>query len=113
MINIDKLIESGIDLKHIKVEFSLDDLGCFGREIARKFYEDLTGRTPKEPKCTYVASERVCEILDISRVTLWHLDKRGITHPIRLGNLKRYRLSDIESLGQHDLTNSYDTDDVK
>jgi len=34
----------------------------------------------------------------ISRVTLWDWDRKGITDPVRLGKLKRYRLSDIEEL---------------
>ena len=39
-----------------------------------------------------------CSILDISRVTLWNWDKKGITKPILLGNLKRYKLEDINKL---------------
>ena len=43
----------------------------------------------------FFTTDQVCEILSISRVTLWSWDKKGITRPIKIGNLKRYRLSDI------------------
>lgn len=43
--------------------------------------------TPKE------ASEK----LKVSLVTLWNWDNRGILKPVRIGNKKRYRSSDIEN----------------
>ena len=48
----------------------------------------------------YVTTDQVCEKWNISRVTLWSWDKKGLTNPLRIGNLKRYRLSEIESLGK-------------
>jgi len=53
---------------------------------------------PKNEETQILTVNRVCEKLEITRVTLWDWDKKGITKPIRLGNLKRYRLSDIEEL---------------
>lgn len=56
-------------------------------------------RMPKpEPKVQerFFTADQVCEILSISRVTLWSWDKKGIIRPIKIGNLKRYKLSDID-----------------
>lgn len=70
----------------------------------KQFGEDLINSKPKEPeksqdsKNTLLTGEQVCKMLSISRVTLWDWDKKRITDPVRLGNLKRYRLSDIEEL---------------
>lgn len=52
------------------------------------------------PQEKFLTVDEVCSMLSISRVTLWNFDKREITKPVRIGNLKRYRLSDIEKLGQ-------------
>ena len=48
----------------------------------------------------FLTTEEVCTMLSISRVSLWHYDKKGITKPVRIGNLKRYKLSEIEGLGE-------------
>lgn len=45
-----------------------------------------------------LTTDQFCDAVGISRVTLWNWDKKGITHPLRIGNLKRYRLSDLDAL---------------
>jgi excisionase family DNA binding protein len=47
----------------------------------------------------YLTVDEVAEILSVSRVTLWSWAKKGILTPVQIGNLKRYRLSEIEKLG--------------
>ena len=49
---------------------------------------------------TYLTTEQVCEMLSVSRVTLWNWQKSGIIKSFKVGNLKRYKLSTIEKLGQ-------------
>jgi excisionase family DNA binding protein len=61
-------------------------------------------KQPKEEPPTrekFLTVDQVCEILSVSRVTLWSWDRKGILNPVRVGNLKRYRLSEIESLGEN------------
>ena len=60
----------------------------------------LSKTATPEPKVQerYLTTEQVCELLSITRVTLWSWDKKGITQPIKIGNLKRYKLSDIEAM---------------
>ncbi len=57
-------------------------------------------RLEDKPPEKYLTTDQVCELLNITRVTLWAWDKKGITSPLRIGNLKRYRLSDIEAKGE-------------
>ena len=97
MTNINELIQSGANLK---IEISAKDLRTFGQEIATKSIEDLENHLRKESESQLLTGEKVCELLEISRVTLWTWDKKGITKPIRLGNLKRYRRSDIDGMGK-------------
>ena len=46
----------------------------------------------------YLTPAEMAQFLKISMVTLWHWDKKGITRPLRVGNLKRYRKSDLEKI---------------
>lgn len=45
-----------------------------------------------------LTTDEVCDLLSISRVTVWHWEKKGILRSIRLGNLKRFRRADIDDL---------------
>jgi len=56
--------------------------------------------TPSPGVERYLTTDQFCDALNISRVTLWSWDKKGITRPVRVGNLKRYRLSDLEVLAR-------------
>ena len=102
MNNIDKLIESGTN---IRIEISPQTLKEFGNELAETVVKgtiEAYNHIAEQEKEGYITGEKVCELLNISRGTLWKWDKKGITKPIRIGNLKRYRLSDLRALG--DLT---------
>ncbi len=96
-MDIGKLVQS---CANIKIEVTVEDLENFGGLIATKSFEAMQSQESQESNARYLTANRVCEILDISRVTLWQWDKKGITKPIRMGNLKRYRRSDIDAIGK-------------
>lgn len=50
--------------------------------------------TQKEEE--YLTPSEMAQFLKISMVTLWHLDRKQNTRPLRVGNLKRYRRSDLD-----------------
>ena len=52
--------------------------------------------TPTEEK--YLSIDQVCQLLGVSRPTLWSWNKNGVLESIRIGNLRRYRSSDIQAL---------------
>jgi predicted DNA-binding transcriptional regulator AlpA len=93
-MDITKLINSGTN--NITVNVTPQDLKKFASDIAQEFAALNKPAPQKQPK--YLTSDEVRGLLSISRVTLWQWDKKGITKPHRLGNLKRYKLSDIEQL---------------
>ena len=97
MSDINELIQSGAN---IRLEVSATDLKNFGDEIVKESIEALKKQAIEDSECHYINGNKVCEILDISRVTLWQWDKKGITRPIRMGNLKRYRRSDIFNMAK-------------
>ena len=77
-------------------------------QVIEDTLQKLVDKPDPEPPFTekYLTTEEVCESLKVSRVTLWNWQKNGILKSIRIGNLKRYRLSDIESLGKENTSRS-------
>ena len=91
-MNLTELINSGTN---ITVTVTPQDLKTFAGDIARELAAVKPPSQKKEEK--YLTADQVCELLSISRVTLWHWDRKEITTPYKIGNLKRYKLSDIET----------------
>lgn len=52
----------------------------------------------KQAEEEYLTPSEMAQSLKVSMVTLWNWDKQGITNPLRIGNLKRYRKSDFERI---------------
>ncbi len=79
----------------IKIETTATDLRAFGDYILRRAEENRP-----EPKTeeVYLTPQEFADILQVSLVTLWSWDKKGITRPLRIGNQKRYRRSDLEKI---------------
>lgn len=46
----------------------------------------------------YLTPQEFADALKVSLVTLWHWDGKGITRPLKIGNKKRYRKSDLEKI---------------
>ena len=69
-------------------------------EIIQASILELTNKPTPETKQPekYLTVDQVAEMLSVSRVTLWSWDKKGILESYRFGNLKRYKLSDIEKM---------------
>ena len=98
MIDIDKFAQKGVIFKF---ELTEEQLTRHSTECALKTVEILNSQSKPKQDSAFISGEAVCKILDISRTTLWQLDKKGVTKPIWLRNVKRYRVSDIETIGQN------------
>ena len=46
----------------------------------------------------YLTPVQFAEALQVSLVTLWSWDRKGITKPLFIGKAKRYRRSDLERI---------------
>ncbi len=47
---------------------------------------------------TYPSREKVAELLDVDKSTLWRWAKRGLLVPIEIGRKRRYRMSDVRRM---------------
>jgi len=84
--------------KRVRLEVTGADLLAFGESIQKKAIEEEKN-TPKEVE-EYMTPQQFAEALHISLVTLWSWDKKRITRPLRIGNKKLYRRSDLEKILQ-------------
>lgn len=87
----------------LKIEFSNEELERFiAEKVALYTTEFLAINNQQKAKATeeemYYTPKEVAAKLKICMATLWHWDRKGITKPLRIGNAKRYRMRDINTI---------------
>ena len=95
MIDLVLLKENPELAKSIRIEISIADLLAFGESIHRTATEVAKSKTRNNGE-VYYTPQQLAAILQVSLVTLWSWDNKGILSPLKIGNTKRYRKSDIE-----------------
>jgi|GEM_PF-1539432 predicted DNA-binding transcriptional regulator AlpA len=50
---------------------------------------------PTPPEEKFLDQKQVAELLQISGVSVWQWEKKGLLQSYRIGNLKRFKLSEI------------------
>jgi len=100
MIDLTILKENLELAKSVKLEITGADLLAFGDSI-HKLAVAESEKAPKETE-EYMTPQQFADALQVSLVTLWSWDKKGITRPLRIGNAKRYRRSDLEKIMEHE-----------
>jgi len=88
MIDLTILKENPELAKSIKLEVSGADLLALWEDIHKRAME--SEKSTKEAE-EYLTPQQFADALQVSLVTLWSWDKKGITRPLRIGNAKRYR----------------------
>jgi hypothetical protein len=96
MIDLKILTENPELAKTVKLEVTGADLLAFGESIHKTAVAESEKNTSKDE--VYLTPQQFADALQISLVTLWSWDKKGITKPLRIGNAKRYRRSDLEKV---------------
>ena len=94
MIDLNILTANPELAKSVKLEITGADLLAFGESIHKKAIQDCQ---PKEFE-VYLTPNQFAEAVQVSLVTLWSWDRKGITRPLRIGNKKLYRRSDLEKI---------------
>ena len=97
MVDLNELLEKG---GSIRVELSSGDLKDFGYSIGKQSAQAIYELMQQEESGEYITAGAVCKMLKVARTTLWNWDKKGITKPRRLGNIKRYLKSEIIGLNR-------------
>lgn len=50
---------------------------------------------PTDKSDTYIDQKRVAKLLDVSSVSVWEYERKGFLKSYRIGNLKRFLLSEV------------------
>ena len=50
---------------------------------------------PTDKSDTYIDQKRVSELLGVSSVSVWEYERKGLLKSYRIGNLKRFLLSEV------------------
>lgn len=82
----------------MKVEITVSDLEKFGKMLiaeAHKEFEDQLARTHVARADVLLEPEEVRRRLGISATTLWRWTNAGTLVPIKIGNITKYRESDV------------------
>lgn len=77
------------------------DLQDFAHNIVR-IAQEKSQASAIIPSVKYLTIDQVADLLSVSRVTLWSWNKKGILESHRIGNLRRYKTSDIEAIMAED-----------
>jgi hypothetical protein len=83
--------------KNVKLEINGADLLAFGEFIHQRGLNAVRKMIPNKTD-EYMSATEFAKNLGVSKVTLWEFDRKGYTHPIRVGQRKRYRRSELEQI---------------
>lgn len=82
----------------VTVSISVRDL----MEANKKLVEDVRLSIEKqirdEQEEKYLSSDKVCEMLNVSKPTLWRWEKLEYLLPLRVGGKVRYKLSEVKQI---------------
>lgn len=68
------------------------------QQAARTMAENRGEKITPEEK--YLTPDQASEMLQVSKVTLWHWKKDGILNAFKIGRQVRYKLSDIQRIAE-------------
>ena len=95
-MNITEILKTNPELAgNLTINLNASDLLDFAELCITRAKQEKPEPSDKEE---YLTPAQFAEALQVSLVTLWSWDKKGITRPLRIGNAKRYRRSDLEKI---------------
>lgn len=84
---------------HISIQVAPDDLQRFISNAVEKAITDhISKQQPpaKNPDKLYSIND-LMERFGVSRISIWSWEKKGLLKSVRIGNLKRFKESDIQN----------------
>ncbi|WP_423128231.1 helix-turn-helix domain-containing protein [Gaoshiqia sp. Z1-71] len=94
-MNIRKLLTERPEIaEKITVSLKGNDLLPLADLLAERIKPEPAVLQPAEK---YRTADEVSDYLGVTRVTLWQWAKKGILKPLKIGNVLRYRQSDIDA----------------
>lgn len=95
---VTNIVELAKHCPEVTVSISVRDL----MEANKKLVEDVRSSIEKqirdEQEEKYLSSDKVCEMLQVTKPTLWRWEKIEYLVPLHVGGKVRYKLSDIKQI---------------
>ena len=98
MKNVIDLISVAKEFPDMIVSISVGDLVKANKELIDETVKSLERQLTDANTETYPSADKVAEMLDVSRPTLWRWEKIGYLVPIRVGGKVRYKMSDVKRI---------------
>lgn len=80
------------------ISVKVGDLIEANEALVAKTKEQLEQIVTDQAAETYPSREKVAELLDVDKSTLWRWAKRGLLVPIEIGGKRRYKMSDVRRM---------------
>ena len=96
------LIKIAKECPGLKVEITIGDLIEANMLLIAEVKRELEQTIADEKAETYLSREKVAEILEVSKGTLWRWQKLNYLVPIMVGGKRRYRRSDVKRILEGD-----------
>ncbi len=80
------------------ISVKIGDLIEANEALVAKTKEQLEQIVTDQAAETYPSREKVAELLDVDKSTLWRWAKRGLLVPIEIGGKRRYKMSDVRRM---------------
>ena len=96
------LIKIAKECPGLKVEITISDLIETNMLLIAEVKRELEQTIADEKAETYLSREKVAEILEVSKGTLWRWQKLNYLVPIMVGGKRRYRRSDVKRILEGD-----------
>lgn len=97
MSNID-LLRLADQAPLINLTITAGDLKEFAAQLISDTKAELEQKISDSKGDTYLTTERVIEMMGVSKTTLWRWKQKGYLVPVRIGGNDRYKLSDINRI---------------
>ena len=82
----------------INLTVTAEDLKNFATQLIEQTKAEMEQSITDSKADSYLSSEKVMEMMEISKTTLWRWKQRGYLVPVRVGGNDRYKLSDIKKI---------------
>ena len=95
MTTLNSILENPDIAGKITVNVGANDLISFANILVEKLKPEPIKLQKSE---VYLTPDEAADRLKVTKVTLWNWKKKNILKPVKIGNVTRYKESDIENV---------------
>lgn len=82
----------------MQVTITVEDLLKANKQLVSDTVKALEQKITDAAAETYPSVDKVCEMLDVTKPTLWRWEKSEYLVPVRIGGKVRYKMSDVKRI---------------